>query len=107
MKTYREIASKYAMATKNHDYESPVKVAVDVWRYTNSSKTGRGESRLIDIAIDKFEEYFDSYRTWDTKVGYMHDTHKALAMLNIRVYWIAYVVVNMATVEVGRGVVRF
>jgi len=92
MRIYREVASVYAMLTPA-DKKSPVKAAVDVWRYTNSANMGRGESRLLEIANDLFEEFFGDTRTWNRNEGYQHDsTGSAELALNIMCKYEIYTV---------------
>ena len=92
MRIYREVASVYAMLTPAYK-ESPVKAAVDVWRYTNSASMGRGESRLLEIANDLFEEFFGDTRTWNKNEGYQHDSSdRAELALNIMCRYEIYTV---------------
>lgn len=113
LRYFRETAAVYAKGTAPSEF-SPFKCAVDVWRFTNSSKTGKGESRLLEIAHDKFEEYFEEYHIWDMNEGYEHDTIEKDAvtlLLNIKVGYYVYIVYThmgiAQTEEIARGVVKW
>lgn len=106
----RTLFSKYAIIAGG-SYFSPIKAAVDVWRFTNASKskTLRGaEGKLEELANELWNEHFDSKdsRNWDKETAYTRDLAESTMMINSRFAYHVYTVdVQLgATETIARGV---
>jgi hypothetical protein len=105
----RTLFSKYAI-TAGGSYFSPIKAAVDVWRFTNASrpKTLRGaEGRLEELVSELWNEHFDSKdsRNWDKETAYTRDIAEPNLMINsVFAYHVYTVDVQLGTTEtIARG----
>lgn len=102
----REYVSKYAVGVC--DDHSPYEFSVGVWRFTNSSKHGKGQTRLFEIAEQLFDKFFGECSSWDLVDAYELDSTDSINLLLNAVVGYSVEVIKKSGVDtIAKGVFKW